>query len=135
MVKNVLVNASLSVLSVLAKLTPYYAIMIGAIIIALLAFNFKISNDISTNERGKCMPTLYEWINIALFAFTMWWATRPNEGPTALIYIFLLFLTIGMYVMGFVLGKNNDWLKRDLAKKAEREKRGKKKEITLKERN
>lgn len=81
------------------------------------------------------MPTLYEWINIALFAFTMWCATRPNEGPTALIYIGLLFLTIGMYVMGFVLGKNNDWLKRDLAKKAEREKRGKKKEITLKERN
>lgn len=41
MVKNVLVNASLSVLSVLAKLTPYYGIMIGAIIITLLAFNFK----------------------------------------------------------------------------------------------
>lgn len=81
------------------------------------------------------MPTLYEWINIALFAFTMWWSTRPNEGPTALIYIFLLFLSIGMYVMGFVLGKNNDWLKRDLAKKEERERRGKKKEITLKERN
>lgn len=41
MVKNVLVNASLPVLSILAKLTPYYGIMIGAIIIALLAFNFK----------------------------------------------------------------------------------------------
>lgn len=41
MVKNVLVNASLSILSVLAKLTPYYGIMIVMILIALVAFNFK----------------------------------------------------------------------------------------------